>query len=92
MRQGMEHTPARTGRAGRPSQHRRSGPCPRCPSASVRKGIAGMARSYRDALAQSTVMPASFCSASAYLARVRSMTSAGSDGPGAVLFQSSVSR
>ena len=41
---------------------------------------------------QSTVMPANLCSASAYLARVRAITSAGTFGPGAVLFQSSVSR
>ena len=41
---------------------------------------------------QSTVIPARRCSASAYLARVRAMTSAGTFGPGAVLFQSSVSR
>ncbi len=36
---------------------------------------------------QSTTMPASFCSASAYLAAVPSMTSRGSDGPGGCLFQ-----
>ena len=41
---------------------------------------------------QSTEIPASFINASAYFARVRSMTSAGRFGPGAVLSQSSVSR
>src|SRR3546814_567229 len=39
-----------------------------------------------------TEIPASRSSASAYLARVRSITAAGSLGPGAVLSQSSVSR
>jgi hypothetical protein len=41
---------------------------------------------------QSIVIPASRFNASAYFAAVPSMTSCGRRGPGAVLFQSSVSR
>ncbi len=61
-------------------------------AAAVLGSSARRTTSRSDARPQSTEIPASFCNASAYRPRVRSMTSAGSLGPGAVLSQSSVSR